>query len=235
MTSRGWEKAWVLENQAHRPLEYDRALRDRADLIVRLGALRAGGQPVMYDLGCGGGEVGVAVRDQIGGTIVAVDWNDFALASLRARASTGVQAITADCTSEAFATEHRERADVVLSLGLVEHSPDPGLIVARHARLLRPGGTLALMVPNRRSLVGTSRRIMQFTGRWHTGFQREYAPATARSWCRAADLEVKVAIAVCRPTYAADNGTTKLLAASDRTLASRLADWGWYTWVFARR
>lgn len=38
--------------------------------------------------------------------------------------------------------------DVVLSLGFVEHFSDPAPVLAKHLRLLKPGGILVLEVPN---------------------------------------------------------------------------------------
>ncbi len=38
--------------------------------------------------------------------------------------------------------------DVVLSLGFIEHFTDPGPVLDKHVRLLRPGGVLVLEVPN---------------------------------------------------------------------------------------
>jgi SAM-dependent methyltransferase len=44
------------------------------------------------------------------------------------------------------------RFDTVFSLGLIEHFDELGPIVAAHARLVRPGGTLVLGVPNMRGV-----------------------------------------------------------------------------------
>lgn len=38
--------------------------------------------------------------------------------------------------------------DVVLSLGFIEHFADPGPVLDKHVRLLKPGGVLVLEVPN---------------------------------------------------------------------------------------
>ena len=51
---------------------------------------------------------------------------------------------------ETFETE--ERYDVILMGFVLEHVDDPGLIVARYRRLLRPGGRLFVAVPNAKSM-----------------------------------------------------------------------------------
>ena len=51
-----------------------------------------------------------------------------------------------------------ERFDLVYSLGLIEHFTDLTGVVAAHARLVRPGGTLILGAPN---VVGVNRWFME--------------------------------------------------------------------------
>jgi SAM-dependent methyltransferase len=46
------------------------------------------------------------------------------------------------------------RFDAVYSMGLIEHFNDPGPIVQRHARLVKPGGYLVLGVPNLQGIHG---------------------------------------------------------------------------------
>ena len=51
--------------------------------------------------------------------------------------------------------------DVVYSLGLIEHFSDLTDVVAAHARLVRPGGTLIIGAPN---IVGVNRWFMKRLG-----------------------------------------------------------------------
>lgn len=44
------------------------------------------------------------------------------------------------------------RADVVYSLGLIEHFDDPGAVARAHLRLVKPGGTLVVGAPNLRGI-----------------------------------------------------------------------------------
>lgn len=237
MTSSHWERAWAEEGQDDLDAEYSEALAERARRILDLIDIGASRPRVLYDLGSGAAEVSSALAMATGASVIAVDFNWLALAAAERRRppSVSMETVLADCTTAAFAAEHRERADLVLSLGLVEHDRDPGLVVARHAVILRPGGHLVLMVPNRRSLVGVSRLLMQATGKWHVGFQREHSPRTARTWCERAGLNVSRALADLRPSYHADPRPTAALSALDRGLAAVLSDWGWYTWVVANK
>ncbi len=64
------------------------------------------------------------------------------------------------CTSATSWTRASRPAafDLVYSLGLIEHFTDLTAVVAAHARLVRPGGTLILGAPN---VVGVNRWFME--------------------------------------------------------------------------
>lgn len=65
--------------------------------------------------------------------------------------------------------EPERRWDVVASFGLVEHFTDLAGVVAKHLGLLRPGGYLALVVPNHAGIYGRIlRRVAPEKHRTHT-------------------------------------------------------------------
>lgn len=47
-----------------------------------------------------------------------------------------------------WAPEYRERFDVVLSVGLIEHFERPGEVLAQMEKILKPGGALITIIPN---------------------------------------------------------------------------------------
>lgn len=53
----------------------------------------------------------------------------------------------------------RERFDVVISRGFVEHFEEPARVVARHLELLKPGGLLVVTIPNLRGVNGGLTRL----------------------------------------------------------------------------
>jgi SAM-dependent methyltransferase len=61
---------------------------------------------------------------------------------------------------------HRERFDVVISRGFIEHFSDAACVVDRHLALLKPGGVLIITIPNLR---GVNRALCQL-------FHRETIP-----------------------------------------------------------
>ncbi len=60
------------------------------------------------------------------------------------------QVIEADLFDDGLGARFGDRFDIVLSRGFIEHFDDPGKAIERHLRLLRPGGTLVVSIPNMR-------------------------------------------------------------------------------------
>lgn len=104
----------------------------------------------VLDYGCGHGYV-LAHYARNGATVVGVDVTDRAVELSRERfALLGLDGTfvrgdgaTVPAESDSF--------DVVCSMGVLHHIPEPQRVVAELARVLRPGGQLIVMVYNRRS------------------------------------------------------------------------------------
>ena len=65
-----------------------------------------------------------------------------------------------DFFSEQLHTRHRERFDVVISRGFIEHFDDPRSVIDRHVNLLKPGGTLIVHIPNFRGINYAIQRLL---------------------------------------------------------------------------
>jgi S-adenosylmethionine-dependent methyltransferase len=121
--------------------------------------LESAGQGVVRDiLDIGGGTGGFAVRvAELGHRVVVVDPSPDALAALGRRAHergvfdrvTGHQG---DATSLLDVVPSRS-ADVVLCHGVLEYVEDPTAALTSIAEVLRPGGTLSLLVGQRHAAV----------------------------------------------------------------------------------
>lgn len=125
----------------------------------------------LLEVGAGsGGFVQVALRR--GWRVDATEVSASALEHLR---STGAQVFAGDVRGAGYATG---TFDLVVSLEVIEHLPDPRQHLAEVARVLRPGGALLLTTPN---FAGLSRRLLRW--RWrvidpeHLGY---FTPRTLR-------------------------------------------------------
>lgn len=67
--------------------------------------------------------------------------------------------LLADFFGDAIVAEHGERFDLVMSHGFIEHFRDVRPVVARHVALTRPGGLIAISIPNYAGLNAALKRF----------------------------------------------------------------------------
>ncbi|MFF3885540.1 class I SAM-dependent methyltransferase [Streptomyces sp. NPDC001914] len=115
-----------------------------ADAVARM-RLRAGDR--VLDAGCGTGRALPPLREAVGGTgmVVGADLTPAMLeAAVRAGRDREGRLLLADVTALPLRTES---LDAVFAAGLVAHLPNPASNLVELARVVRPGGTLALFHP----------------------------------------------------------------------------------------
>lgn len=114
-----------------------------------LAALRLGPASAVLDVGCGTGEQLIALLAHIGRG-VGIDISPEMIRRARAAerpASPGELAFHVLAIEQATPA-HPGRFDAVLFVGSLEHMADPELALKRAARLLQPGGRLAVVMPH---------------------------------------------------------------------------------------
>jgi len=97
---------------------------------------------IIFDLGCGPGRITMFLHE-MGYKVAALDLSRRALQELRKRID--VPSLRADNLTLPFADEV---ADLVISTGVVHHTPDPQQAIAENCRILKPGGKLYLRLFN---------------------------------------------------------------------------------------
>lgn len=103
----------------------------------------------VIDIGCGGGLLSEAMA-AAGANVTAIDMASPSLDVARAHAGQkGLSVNYRQSTAEAWAHQYRGCYDVVTCMELVEHVPDPRLLVHACGKLLRPGGDLIFSSVNR--------------------------------------------------------------------------------------
>jgi SAM-dependent methyltransferase len=126
-------------------LERQAGLFDRQTraLLIRAG-VRAGQR--VLDLGCGVGDVSFAAADLVGpsGQVIGVDRAAGAVATARQRAAARGLAQVSFVESALDALDIPP-VDAVVGRFVLMHQPDPAQTLARAARLLGPGGLVAIM------------------------------------------------------------------------------------------
>jgi 2-polyprenyl-6-hydroxyphenyl methylase/3-demethylubiquinone-9 3-methyltransferase len=124
------------------------ALTTGRDTAGRGTALRALDGLRVLDVGCGGGLVAEPLA-RLGATVTGVDAAAANVAAAaRHAAEVGLRIDYRAGTAEGLARAG-ERYDAVLALEIVEHVPEPDLLIGACADLLRPGGVLVVSTLNR--------------------------------------------------------------------------------------
>lgn len=107
-----------------------------------------GGRKVL-DIGCGGGLLSEAMA-AAGARVTGIDMAAPSLEIAKAHAAgQGLDIDYRSSTAEQWADRNPGAYDVVTCMELVEHVPDPGVLVAACAKLVHPGGDLFFATVNR--------------------------------------------------------------------------------------
>jgi len=118
----------------------------RLDFIDERAALS--GKTVL-DVGCGGGLLCEAMAAR-GANVTGIDMGDAPLAVAKLHLSeSGLDVQYRKVQAEVLAEEAPETYDVVTCLEMLEHVPDPSVVVAACARLVKPGGSVFFSTINR--------------------------------------------------------------------------------------
>jgi SAM-dependent methyltransferase len=96
----------------------------------------------VLDAGCGAGRYS-EVLSRWGGRVVSMDLSDAVEACHRNLAPRDVFVVQGDIFHPPLADES---FDIIISVGVLDHTPDPKAAFKRLARLLRPGGSIGIWV-----------------------------------------------------------------------------------------
>ncbi len=112
----------------------------RRNLAIDLLRQNVGEKPLILDVGCGTGAVGVELRKL--GTSFGIDFSEHALAFSLKRGAENI--FRADAEHLPFVDAS---FDAVVSLDTIEHVPNDALAVSEIFRVLKPGGVFVMNVP----------------------------------------------------------------------------------------
>jgi glycosyltransferase involved in cell wall biosynthesis/SAM-dependent methyltransferase len=131
-----------------------------------------------------------------------------------------------------------ESFDLVFSQGLIEHFPDPRAILEAHARLVKPGGSLIINVPQTLNPYTLFKRWQMRQGTWPPGWETQFSPRALVRAAQPLGLETvaldghgsflrMAAARALRPVLsaAAQARMIRFFDAADRLLGARLRAW----------
>lgn len=149
-----WDGVWSGDIRLRLPSPYIVATANLQRLLRRY--VRPGHR--FLEVGCAPGKILAWVASELRAEVSGLDYSEPGLATskylfkaLGLRADLRCE----DLGQTTFATAS---FDVVYSSGLIEHFADPREIIGQHLRLVKPGGTAVMTLPNYRGLYGTLQR-----------------------------------------------------------------------------
>lgn len=182
---------WWDKESEFRPLHQINPLRlDWIQNLIALKGLR------VLDVGCGGGILADAMARQ-GADVLGIDLASKALkvAQLHALEAKTEGVEYREISAEALAAEHPGTFDVVTCMEMLEHVPDPSLVVKACATLVKPGGHVFFSTINRNAkaflfaIVGAE-YVLNLLPRGTHEYAKLIKPSELASHCRASDLNL---------------------------------------------
>ena len=182
---------WWDKESEFRPLHQINPLRlDWIQNLIPLKGLR------VLDVGCGGGILADAMARQ-GADVLGIDLANKALKVAQLHAleaqTEGVQ--YREISAEALAAEQPGSFDVVTCMEMLEHVPDPSLVVKACATLVKPGGHVFFSTINRNAkaflfaIVGAE-YVLNLLPRGTHEYAKLIKPSELAAHCRSAGLDL---------------------------------------------
>ena len=149
----------------------------------------------VLDVGCGGGILSEALHDE-GAVVTGIDAAGPGIKIAKLHAEKNSKSITyIESTAEDLIQNSQDRYDVVACLEVLEHVPDPKLLVKTCIDLLRPGGKLFLSTINKNprswitAIVGAE-YIFNILPKGTHEFDKFIKPSDLASFIRSGDAEL---------------------------------------------
>lgn len=150
----------------------------------------------VLDVGCGGGLLSEAMAKK-GAAVVGLDANESLINVAKLHALESELCIDYQTnTAEQFAEDNKGRFELVTCLELLEHVPDPALLIASLSAMLKPQGKLVVSTVNRNpksfvQAIVTAEHFLRLVPKGTHEYKKFIKPSELSKWCVQAGLEIK--------------------------------------------
>jgi len=150
----------------------------------------------ILDVGCGGGLLSEALAAE-GADVTGIDLAANSLAVAAAHAvSSGLSVDYVATDIDSYSRAHAGEYDIVTCLELLEHVPDPELVVAGCARAVKPDGLVFFSTINRNAksfalAIVVAEYLLELVPRGTHEYAKLIRPSELAAWCRATHLDVE--------------------------------------------
>jgi 2-polyprenyl-6-hydroxyphenyl methylase/3-demethylubiquinone-9 3-methyltransferase len=149
------------------------------------------------DVGCGGGILSEGMAKK-GAAVTGIDYAGAALNVARLHLKTsGLESVRyLDTSADSLASEEPATYDVVTCLEVLEHVPDPGLLIEDCARLVKPDGDLFFSTINRNpksfamAIVGAE-YLLKLLPKGTHDYEKFIRPSELDDWGRRSGLKLQ--------------------------------------------
>jgi 2-polyprenyl-6-hydroxyphenyl methylase/3-demethylubiquinone-9 3-methyltransferase len=153
----------------------------------------------VLDVGCGGGILSESMA-KLGAEVTGIDMGEKVIRIAELHALQSKLNIDYQCASiESIALKNNASFDVITCMEMLEHVPDPSIIVSLCAKLLKPGGTLFMSTINRNikaylfAVIGAE-YILKLLPRGTHDYEKFIKPSELIAWCRKENLNIKTLV-----------------------------------------
>lgn len=228
-----WNKSSISKTYSFTPSRYERSI-DKIGYWIQSG-IEFNKNETVLEAGCGDAAVLIKLMRLFEIRGYGVDFSDAALLQanhLAKTASVNPDFKKADCRHMPFESNF---FDKVISLGVVEHMQNIKPALTELYRVMRPGGTLILMTPNRWSAGRWQRRWQMALGQWPYGYQDEYSPCELVEICHQVGLYPFKAEVLPRRKMLNEASPFSWIRRCDDFIRSFSKRVGFYSYVFATK
>ena len=150
----------------------------------------------VLDVGCGAGLLSEAMA-AAGAQVTGIDLAEDLIAAGRAHAEETGVAVDYRCVSTRdYANDHAGEFDIVTCMEMLEHVPEPHVVVDDCARLLRPGGAAFFSTINRSPkawvlAIAGAEYVLGLLPQGTHDYAKLIRPSELAAWARASRLDVR--------------------------------------------